>query len=209
MAIAGMISRRVIGRFAAIVCSQAVLAIAWPTMYADTGNETSPQPTLHQFVSQPDIGAPVWYTRLCQVESVQSPGYWFAALYHGLDQQKPGDSWVGPHICDSDGGLIWSGSAMFGHWNVFDFKLRLINGQQKMTLLSQHDKKGHILNDNYEVEREVPMVTEKHQIPDMHAFNVLDQGRSALVIDSQPWNGSLDESHELGYVGPCSTQAFQ
>lgn len=59
-----------------------------------------------KFVTRPDIKAPVWSIEVLNKTAV-APGYWFVAPYEIVTQETPGDAWVGPHIYDSSGELVW------------------------------------------------------------------------------------------------------
>lgn len=153
-----------------------------------------------KFVTRPDIDAPNWNLKVYD-KNVIAPGYWFIAPYQELDQGTPGDAWVGPHIYDSNGELIWSGSGMFQHWNAFDFEMTEIDGQQMMTILYPHGKAGIILDSNYQIFRHVPFDSVR---ADMHAFRVIDNGRRALVITHEHMQTSVSEAQAIGVHGNCS-----
>lgn len=160
--------------------------------------------TFDRFVTRPDIVSPIWFVRNYQSQSVLSPGYWFHAFYNGLDQALPGAEWIGPHIYDAHGDLIWSGGPAFKHWNTFDFGVVQIKNELKLSLLSHHVKKGFILNDRYEVEMVAPLVLNDDEKADMHSFNVIDGGRRALIIHNRPINTTTEVSqHQVGFNGPC------
>ena len=166
-----------------------------------SGADSNSRRTFHRFVTRPDIDAPVWITRYYQNVSVLAPGYWFVAFYYGVDQRVPGANWVGPHIYDSSGELVWGGGTAFKHWNVFDFGV--IEGQQKLSLLSKHDKMAYILDKDYQVSQMVPLVEEDDQEADMHSFNVVSNGDRAMIITNRPWNTTTNAAEQVGYGGPC------
>ena len=153
-----------------------------------------------KFVTRPDIDAISWDLKIHDEEAL-SPGYWFMAPYQELEQGTPGDAWVGPHIYDGKGELIWSGAGIFQHWNAFDFGLTTIDGQQMMTILFPHGKAGLILDHNYRIWKHVPLGSIK---ADMHAFRVIDEGRRALVITHDHVDTTPEEAEVIGFNGSCS-----
>lgn len=153
-----------------------------------------------KFVTRPDIDAPNWDLKVHDEEAL-APGYWFVAPYQQLDQGTPGDAWVGPHIYDGRGELIWSGSAIFQNWNAFDFELTTINGEQMMTILFPHGQAGIVLDHNYRVWKHVPLDGIK---ADMHAFRVIDNGSRALVITHDHVETTPEEAAVVGFNGSCS-----
>lgn len=158
-----------------------------------------------KFVTRPDIDAPTWKIDVHD-ENATAPGYWFVAPYNGLDQIAPGDAWVGPHIYDSKGDLIWSGAAAFKHWNVYDFKPATVNGEQMLSLLSYHEHLGYILDNSYHVHKVVPMLSENETNSNMHAFRIIDDGRRALMLNLRPWGTPMEMSQKLGYDGYCDAK---
>lgn len=75
----------------------------------------------YHFVTRPDIGAPKWSIEIYDKDAL-APGYWFVAPYALLGQTDY-PLWNGPHIYDQEGGLIWSGSPLFKHFNSYDFRV--------------------------------------------------------------------------------------
>ena len=153
-----------------------------------------------KYITRPDIDAPNWKLAVYDEESL-APGYWFVAPYQELDQGTPGDAWVGPHIYDGKGELIWSGTGVFQHWNAFDFDVTTIDDQQMMTILFPHGKAGLILDQNYRVWRHIPLDGIK---ADMHAFRVIDYGKRALIVTHQHVEMSPGEAQVIGFNGSCS-----
>jgi hypothetical protein len=94
--------------------------------------------TFHRFPSRADIDPPVWTNQRHQDHSALAPGHWFVAFYKGLKQAAPGPDWLGPHIYDTDGELIWAGGTSFKNWNTFDFRVTNVGTEQMLTLLSNH-----------------------------------------------------------------------
>jgi hypothetical protein len=163
--------------------------------------------TFHRFVTRPDIDAPVWTIRHYQNQSVLAPGYWFVAFYHGLEQRSPGPDWLGPHIYDTDGELVWAGGSAFKHWNMFDFGVSLLGDQQRLTLLSNHERTAYILDNNYRVQKTVTLVIEGESEPNMHSFNVLEDGKRALVLSTRLQKTTKESSQRVGYNGSCFVRA--
>lgn len=153
-----------------------------------------------RFVTRPDIDAPNWKLAVYDEEAL-APGHWFVAPYQQLEQGLPGDAWVGPHIYDGRGDLVWSGTAVFQHWNTFDFGMTTIDGQQMMTILFPHGKLGVILDENYRIWKQVALDGIR---ADMHAFRIIENGKRALVVTNQRIESSVEEAKVIRVNGTCS-----
>lgn len=154
-------------------------------------------------VQRPDLAAPLWDVKVYHKDLV-SPGYWFVAPYKALDQDQADRSWVGPHIYDgTTGELIWSGSLSFefSKGNVEDFRISNVNGEYRMTLMSQMLQEGVILDSSYQVVDKV-RVDKEHGI-NTHEFNFIENGTRALVIQTRSDHASKKESEEVGFDGKC------
>lgn len=140
-------------------------------------------------------------------EQAISPGYWFLAPYQDLDQVVRGDDWVGPHIYDSNGDLVWSGVPTFKGWNTFDFRLANTGAEDMLTLLVLHEGVGIIMDSSYRI-HETVNITE-HGDVDMHEFNVIESGTRALVINKEMSKPTVDASHQIGFDGGVCSTTFQ
>ncbi|KAE8152034.1 ASST-domain-containing protein [Aspergillus avenaceus] len=129
-----------------------------------------------------------------------SPGYWFVAPYGQMDpegvtrQYRPYQ--VGPYIYDADGVLVWAGSPMFDNRNIFDFRaVHSIGNQPHLSLVWQHgsEDNGHgvILDNSYEIKKKIPMPSEFGAF-DIHEFNILDDGETALALNYRTHDIPLD-----------------
>ena len=185
---------------------------------SDPGDDGRPQGSpisddgqYFQFVTRPDIQAPVWDI-VRKNESLVAPGYWFIAPYEEKTQEEPGGAFIGPHIYDGNGELIWSGTPFFGHWNVFDFTVSNVDGEPHLTMQDWHGQRGVILDSSYDVWKTAPMLAAGDSFQNMHAFHVVDDGKRALALDVRQWDTSNERSiAELGYDGTCqvSFQGFR
>ena len=153
------------------------------------------------FVTRPDIKAPRWSITVYN-KTLLAPGYWFVAPYASLKQDERRPAWVGPHIYDQSGGLIWSGSPTFRRWNAFDFGVTTVEGQQMLSLLYSHDNSGVILDDRYQIHKSVAL-GESNDVSHMHEFNVIDDGSRALVTTKTFQNASIGLSQTVGFDGEC------
>lgn len=161
--------------------------------------------TFYKFATRPDIDAPVFDLEIHNQAAV-APGYWFVAPYGQLGQDRPGQEWDGPHIYDGNGELVWSGTPMFGYWNAFDFESRVVQGERMLTLLSNHEKSGFILNSSYEIVRSVPLLHGHDTKPNMHEFNVFDDGTRALLLTHTEEHTSKEVSKQVGFDGSCNVK---
>ena len=169
---------------------------------ASASARVSPQDRkFFKFRTRPDIDAPTWNIKVNEEDQVAS-GYWFVAPYEDLHQAIPGDAWVGPHIYDGKGELVWSGAPVFKHWNTFDFGVGIIGGEPMMTMLSDHERAGYILDSSYEVWKRIDLDANGVSA-DMHSFQVIDNGTRALIIQ-RLWEQTAEEdSQTVGHVGSC------
>ncbi|KAI9042241.1 uncharacterized protein KD926_005741 [Aspergillus affinis] len=172
-----------------------------------------PDDDLMSFVTLPHVRALKLNIAYYDREAV-SPGYWFVAPYGTIDPEPPTQQWkpcqVGPYIYDADGVLVWAGSCMFENRGVFDFKaVPNIDDQPHLSFILQHgyqdaeDKGlGYVLDQHYEPEKAVP-VTNDLSAFNMHDFNILDGGKTALACayKSEWMNlGELGRPEEYGWV---------
>lgn len=158
----------------------------------------------YKFITRPDIDAPVWDIIMwLDNRTTLAPGYLFVSFYDNLHQREPGSLWLGPHIYNQHGDLIWSGAAAFKHWDVFDFGSDHQGPDDILTLLSSHDKKGYILDNTYQIRQEVPLSIDDVTEANMHEFHLIDNGKKVLILQHQPSVVSSEESHQLGSNGSC------
>ncbi|OXV08002.1 hypothetical protein Egran_04234 [Elaphomyces granulatus] len=151
---------------------------------------------LTSFITRPEIKAPRFDVRVYDSSRV-APGYWFVASYSSMDPDPPTKKYIpcqaGPHIYDASGTLIWAGSCMVENQNVFDFKAANdIDGRSRLSFIMQrayddNNKKGGgmVLRDNFEVETFTPVTNDLGAF-DIHEFNIVEGGRTALVTAYRP-----------------------
>ncbi|EME43321.1 hypothetical protein DOTSEDRAFT_63571 [Dothistroma septosporum NZE10] len=146
---------------------------------------------LQQYVSRPDLAAPRYQVTKHQPDTI-APGYWIVAPYAGLVNHAPFNGrrehtayQVGAHIYDGDGGLIWSGARRYDNRNAFGIKPITYNDALHLALHVSGEDLGDdlrsdpaviILNDEYE-----EVIRFNDAWFDLHEFNVLEGGRTALV----------------------------
>ncbi|KAJ5631374.1 uncharacterized protein N7484_011474 [Penicillium longicatenatum] len=146
---------------------------------------------LMSFVTLPDARAVKFNINYEHRDRV-SPGYWFVSPYLHIAPDEPTSLYeqyqTGPHIYDQDGRLVWTGAPMFDNRNVFDFKTITLHNETYISLILQysHDGRergyGMILDQNYQVYRKIPLRKDLG-VFDIHEFNVLDNGQSAVVTN--------------------------
>ncbi|KAK3047787.1 hypothetical protein LTR09_010762 [Extremus antarcticus] len=175
----------------------------------------SDEETYFTYVTRPDINPIRWSIKTFDEEAL-SPGYWFVAPYAALEQSEY-NSWNGPHIYGQDGELIWSGSPMFNNLNIYDFRLAEVGGKMVPTLIFTEHADGLILNDDYKIEHTVDMFG--MELPDwlmeqighrhttnMHDFNVIDDGKRAVMLTKVYENATRAESKAVGFDGECTAK---
>ncbi|KAJ5577525.1 uncharacterized protein N7459_006489 [Penicillium hispanicum] len=153
------------------------------------------------FVTLPDVRASKFEINHIDRQR-QFPGYWFVAPYGQITPENPTQRFqqyqVGPYIYDNEGTtrlelmrdskmLIWAGSPLYDNRNIFDFKANWnIDDEPHLSFILQFDidgsskGSGMILNKHYEVENQVD-VTNDLEAFNMHEFNIMDGGQTALA----------------------------
>jgi hypothetical protein len=160
---------------------------------------------LFNFESRPDIRAPKWEIEVYDKDAL-APGYWFFGPYETLNMDDElGNGWIGPHIYDDDGTLIWSGAPMFDNGNIEDFRISNVGGEEMMTLMDQRHGKGVFMNNHYqEVDRKEAKGPDGKGGFNSHEFHFVDGGTKALVVWSVAKTYNASETMEmLGVDMPC------
>ncbi|KAF7588723.1 hypothetical protein BBP40_005283 [Aspergillus hancockii] len=173
--------------------------------------QPGPDDDLMSFVTLPTIRA-LKYEVHYQDRNRVSPGYWFVAPYGKIDPEPPTQQYrpyqVGPYIYDENGAclamLIWAGSPMFDNRNVFDFRaVHSIGDHPHLSLVWQlafeGDDNGHgvVLDNTYEIKKKIPM-PEEYGAFDIHEFNVLNDGKTALTVNYREHEVALDTMNRPG-----------
>lgn len=157
---------------------------------------------LRTYVSRPDIVSPTWKIDVFD-EAALSPGYWFVSPYEKNGNRQPGGAWIGPHIYDDRGELVWQGSALFNNINVMDFKVVEREGADMLSMIYPVEGNGYILDHHYETVETVEMgVTGKTL--NMHDFHTVENGSKYLYLQRNLTEASKELSAEIGYDGECS-----
>ncbi len=128
----------------------------------------------------PDIECATWKVTVYD-EDALAPGYWFVAPYEQNGYRKPGGSWIGPHIYDGSGDLVWSGSALFNHINVMDFGVMNVAGEDLLSMSYAVEGKGYILDRGYEV-RQTVFEGITGLTYNMHDFRTVEDGNHFLYL---------------------------
>ncbi|PLN86507.1 ASST-domain-containing protein [Aspergillus taichungensis] len=172
---------------------------------------------LMSFVTLPEIRALKWEVVYHDRERV-SPGYWFVAPYGKIVPENPTHKFqpyqVGPYIYDGDGVLIWAGPPIFYDRNVFDFKA-FIDSQNEthLSLIAQRNYddstrgRAAIMNSHYEIEQEIMRLEDNYEF-NIHEFNVLDGGKSALACVYRSKELPLDDVGRPGVTSFFMTGGF-
>ncbi|KAL3477861.1 ASST-domain-containing protein [Aspergillus californicus] len=165
-----------------------LLSLAFGHVFGEAEDDND----LMSFVTLPNVRALKFDIAYHDREAV-APGYWFVAPYGVIDPEVPTKQWkpcqVGPYIYDGDGMLVWAGSCMFDNRNVFDFKAaNNIDDEPHLSFILQHQYQddgsdkgyGYVLDQHYEQQYKVPVINHLGAF-NMHEFNVLDGGKTALA----------------------------
>ena len=139
---------------------------------------------LFDFVTRPDLKAPKWNVTVYQPELV-SPGYWFVGPYRSpRNKEDETDTWVGPHIYDGNGELIWSGTEMFDNGkDTMSFQIHNVRGEELMTVLDWSRGEGVIFDNHYEIVETVDIYGDART--NAHEFHFVDNGSKAVVIKTK------------------------
>lgn len=132
-----------------------------------------------RFVTRPDIDAPRWNIKTHNKTAV-APGYWFLGPYQDPQQKKRGGGWVGPHIYDQHGELIWSGVPMLSGFDAFDFKVSQYNGEDMLSMVYRHEN-GILINSQYGLEKKFDITDSVGRL-NMHDFSTHHNGTTALML---------------------------
>ena len=152
---------------------------------------------------RPDIDAPRWNVKVYDEPAV-TPGYWFVASYEYIHQSKPKDrnAWIGPHIYDGSGELVWSGAPLFKGYNFKDFRVSSINGEPMLTGVYEHDHVDIVIDNTYRiVEKSAP--EEDPVRVNIHDFNTVDDGTRALAMTHYDAKAEQDEADDVGLNVEC------
>lgn len=134
-----------------------------------------------------------------------TPGYWFVAPYVSYEAKEEGDGWIGPHIYDQEGHLVWSGAPLVGHSNVEDFRISNVAGKERLTFISQKSGSATILNESYEVVHDINVAEYWPDGINTHELNFVDDGSRMIVIKNHWEDASIEESASIGLMGEqCS-----
>lgn len=151
---------------------------------------------IHQ---RPDIKAPKWNLTIYHEDEL-SEGYWFCApkqsQRHSIGRNE---GWVAPAIYDHYGELIWSGTTQLDSPNVNDFRLQKIGNVTFLTMLDRDRASGVIMDNSYEILQVIP-IAEPNRI-NGHEFQLVEGGKSALVIKNHRQDATQQEKEALGWEG--------
>jgi hypothetical protein len=95
---------------------------------------------------------------------------------------------------------------MFRYWNVYDLESRMVHGERMITLLSDHEKHGFILDSSYEIYKTVPLLVKGGVKPNMHEFNVIENGTRALMLTHTEDGATKEASKKVGFDGLCDAK---
>lgn len=149
------------------------------------------------FITRPDIEAPKWSIKVYNAEALHEPEphYWFVAPYQKLEQDMY-PMWNGPFIYRTNGELVYAGAAQNNYRNCQDFHVQMVAGEPMLTAVqvSTTNASARIYDSSYNLYRGLDMRT-RSEHPNMHDFNMANNGRSGLVITYLPGEAKpLDEA---------------
>lgn len=171
--------------------------------FAQHASPTTPVPLgVQTYLSRPDIQPLRWLVQVFDKDRL-APGYWFVSPYDINGNTQPEASWIGPHIYDGDGELVWSGSHMFNNINVMDFKILPVKGEELLSMLYAKEGRAYLLDKHYRV-RETVFTGDSGSVFNMHDFHTVEDGTKYLYLQRNITYASREMALEqLGYDGEC------
>lgn len=136
-----------------------------------------------------------------------SSGYWFVAPYEHVFRPAPLPAWVGPHIYDSTGDLVWSGASMFQGSDSYDFRMSDFGEEKLMTFAYRDDCAAVFMDTNYKVKKEGRFARDLGDL-NMHDLNVIENGTRALVLTKQGGIATEQMSKDVGLEKDLCHAAF-
>ena len=79
----------------------------------------------------------------------------------------------------------------------------MIAGEHHLSLLAYRERNAYILDNSYEIRKTVPLLHGDEDIPNMHAFHIIDEGKRALLMTIHETHTNEKESMEVGFKGSC------
>ena len=161
------------------------------------------QRDFQSFVTRPDIDAPRYDVTVYNPDAL-APGYFFVTPYQKVEQTERDGNWVGPHIYDQTGELIWSGAPLAQGFSIFGMKKTAFNGADDMLSMIYRKEFGAIINSSYQIHERVH-VEEGFDL-NMHEFNVVDNGTRILTMRTAVKDQDISipaTDTKKGYDGPC------
>lgn len=161
----------------------------------------SPVMIIADTLQRPELRPPKWKVNVTD-EAHVSPGYWFVAPLERIDQKTSGHGYIGPHIYDGSGELVWSGVDVTDGWNVLDFKMSNVRGENRMTFMA-HFGDGYIMDTNYTV-REKVHLGHLGVSYNAHEFNFIEGGTRALVLDEGKKQATTAQTKAVDWNETCT-----
>jgi len=125
------------------------------------------------------------------------------APFESIDQKSPGHGWIGPHIYDGNGELVWSGVDITGNWDVLDFKMSNVRGESLMTFLANRDGDGYIMDNTYTIREKVDLGTLGVDF-NSHEFNFIEGGKRAIVMDEGKKQATPEQTMAVEWDKNCT-----
>jgi hypothetical protein len=121
-----------------------------------------------------------------------------------IDQKEPGRGWIGPHIYDGDGELIWSGASLpeVQNWDVVDFRMSKVMGEDRMTFLAPFSGYGYALDNEYTMRDSFEIGTWGVDL-DAHEFHFIENGQRLLILDESRYDVTRIEDTGLAPGEHC------
>lgn len=124
------------------------------------------------------------------------------APFETIDQRDPGRGWVGPHIYDGEGELVWSGAEAAENWDVLDFRVSNVRGEDRMTFIAQKTGQAWIMDNTYQVREQIHIGSLGFDL-NTHELHFIEDGTKAIVMMEGKMDSTEEQAHAVGVEGTC------
>ncbi len=163
------------------------------------------------YLQRPDIDAPRWNITVHDADAL-APGYWFTAFYGIVEQSDNDHAYVGPHIYDSYGELIWSGASFTNNYGAFDVRVNDLHGEPVISFITPEYGSVSMLDSSYQLKKTIHVGNTRDNVDDdinKKSVNIHDfttYGDTYTVLTRTRANVTQARMSELDYDGACTIE---
>ena len=92
---------------------------------------------------------------------------------------------------------------MVGSWTVSDFRVSNIMGASMLTFISHENGKAYLVEETYNIHKEVDLTNGGTEKVNGHEFAVVDKGTKALYFTNPNAYATREQSETIGFKGNC------